>query len=622
MSTLDYAHRAKNITNKPEVNQKMSKSAKLKEYTEEIEKLRKDLIASREKNGVFLANDNYQGMLNQIEMGNQEMAEKINAMKAMTEEMTKLETMFEEISEELKEKETELDAANDKLTETEETLEATKVVLRKTAQEREEQTHLVEKHVETESKLKEQSKRLMETADMSSKDLKHIHDKLDRLKNIDAANAQSKEEFNETFETAINDVVENLETYGNGHEEECQKIRKHLGRQLQKRIDNLSKVGETLRKLINDQNSTADEAEVLRNHIGAKEIEFVAAQTENIKKAKELQRENIENFENAQINPLLAQVTDFLECQVQELEQLKTTLSSELESLITFVNSFSVSVVDNVTSLKTAICDFSAKNEVRMKTLADKNQEIRASEDKFKQQLESLMKSYLAHSTLVSEHTSAMSQAAEEDLRQAETLVEKSKEVSAAVDKVQEETVSSFEVKQVEMTEVIKKSSDKCNDYNKQVDNVGKDIGNVVQEYVANTVKALDVTAKESVTSFEAHAKIQAEKVKQLKDTFSDNTENLTIVGQAVMDELTEVQRKDAEFVEAITDHVGEVSNNTKDIILGLQSKMTEEREAVTRFLQEVLQEDAPSGLTPARVERSYPRYLAATSPHQTILSR
>ena len=104
LSTLDYAHRAKNITNKPEVNQKMSKSAKLKEYTEEIDKMRKDLMAAREKNGVFLANDNYQSMLNQIEMGNQEMAEKINAMKAMTEEMTKLETMFEEVSEELKER--------------------------------------------------------------------------------------------------------------------------------------------------------------------------------------------------------------------------------------------------------------------------------------------------------------------------------------------------------------------------------------------------------------------------------------------------------------------------------------------------------------------------------------
>ena len=60
LSTLDYAHRAKNIMNKPEVNQKMSKATKMREYTEEIERLRKDLIASREKNGVFLAQENYQ----------------------------------------------------------------------------------------------------------------------------------------------------------------------------------------------------------------------------------------------------------------------------------------------------------------------------------------------------------------------------------------------------------------------------------------------------------------------------------------------------------------------------------------------------------------------------------
>ena len=42
------------------MNQKLSKKAVLKEYTEEIERLRKDLMANREKNGVFLANDNYQ----------------------------------------------------------------------------------------------------------------------------------------------------------------------------------------------------------------------------------------------------------------------------------------------------------------------------------------------------------------------------------------------------------------------------------------------------------------------------------------------------------------------------------------------------------------------------------
>ena len=47
-----------------------------------------------------------------------------------------------------------------------------------------------------------------------------------------------------------------------------------------------------------------------------------------------------------------------------------------------------------------------------------------------------------------------------------------------------------------------------------------------------------------------------------------------------------------------------------------------EKKEVVRRFLSEELRRDVPSGLTPVRVERSFPRVLAATSPHLRILSR
>jgi kinesin family protein 11 len=40
LSTLDYAHRAKNIKNKPEVNQKMMKSALIKDLYVEIDRLK------------------------------------------------------------------------------------------------------------------------------------------------------------------------------------------------------------------------------------------------------------------------------------------------------------------------------------------------------------------------------------------------------------------------------------------------------------------------------------------------------------------------------------------------------------------------------------------------------
>lgn len=87
LSTLDYAHRAKNITNRPEINQKLSKKALLKEYTEEIERLRRDLQATREGSGVYLAHENYNIMQSTIENQGKEIEEKINHIKALEETM-------------------------------------------------------------------------------------------------------------------------------------------------------------------------------------------------------------------------------------------------------------------------------------------------------------------------------------------------------------------------------------------------------------------------------------------------------------------------------------------------------------------------------------------------------
>lgn len=94
LSTLDYAHRAKNITNRPEINQKLSKKALLKEYTEEIERLRRDLLATRERNGVYLAQESYNDMQSTIEVQSKEIEEKINHIKALEETMQNKEVLY------------------------------------------------------------------------------------------------------------------------------------------------------------------------------------------------------------------------------------------------------------------------------------------------------------------------------------------------------------------------------------------------------------------------------------------------------------------------------------------------------------------------------------------------
>ncbi|RDX72318.1 Kinesin-like protein KIN-5D, partial [Mucuna pruriens] len=59
LSTLDYAHRAKNIKNKPEINQKMVKSALIKDLYSEIDRLKQEVYAAREKNGIYIPRDRY-----------------------------------------------------------------------------------------------------------------------------------------------------------------------------------------------------------------------------------------------------------------------------------------------------------------------------------------------------------------------------------------------------------------------------------------------------------------------------------------------------------------------------------------------------------------------------------
>ncbi|XP_074589164.1 kinesin-like protein KIN-5C [Curcuma longa] len=59
LSTLDYAHRAKSIKNKPEVNQKLMKSTLIKDLYGEIDRLKAEVYATREKVGVYIPKERY-----------------------------------------------------------------------------------------------------------------------------------------------------------------------------------------------------------------------------------------------------------------------------------------------------------------------------------------------------------------------------------------------------------------------------------------------------------------------------------------------------------------------------------------------------------------------------------
>lgn len=96
LSTLDYALRAKSIRNKPEVNQRMTRNALLKEYVAEIERLKSDLLAAREKNGIFFSEETWNQMAMEQELRSTELEEAKKQAEIVENQMRAVQEEFEQ----------------------------------------------------------------------------------------------------------------------------------------------------------------------------------------------------------------------------------------------------------------------------------------------------------------------------------------------------------------------------------------------------------------------------------------------------------------------------------------------------------------------------------------------
>jgi kinesin family protein 11 len=72
----------KNIRNKPEINQKMTKRALIREYVNEIERLKADLHATREKNGVYLSRESFESLNMETSNNQSQITEQIKSIAA------------------------------------------------------------------------------------------------------------------------------------------------------------------------------------------------------------------------------------------------------------------------------------------------------------------------------------------------------------------------------------------------------------------------------------------------------------------------------------------------------------------------------------------------------------
>lgn len=180
-STLDYMNRARNIKNKPEVNQKIDKMTMLKDYSNEIAKLQSSLAAAREGTGFYVIKEEYDGMLSKIASDEKNLAlltkdlanaESVNA--EVTAKMDEFKELYLAFEAKLKETEQHLQKTAEELALTESSLEHTKGELQFTNK----AYNKLEKHQEV---VVSQNKKLVEDVVALDNDTKLLHSKIGKL---------------------------------------------------------------------------------------------------------------------------------------------------------------------------------------------------------------------------------------------------------------------------------------------------------------------------------------------------------------------------------------------------------------------------------------------------------
>lgn len=188
ISTLEYAFRAKNIKNKPQLNPMLSKKTLFKEFTSEIEKLKSELITTRQRNGVYISNDAYEEMMAQTEsrrIVTEEQAAKLETLEAnlrnKVQELFSLTTNFMGLKKDHEGTKSQLD-------ETKGILDQTDIVLSATRKTLAEETHLRKAHQETEGKLANIGSELISTLSKTVNDVSGLHAKNKRKSDLQMIN--------------------------------------------------------------------------------------------------------------------------------------------------------------------------------------------------------------------------------------------------------------------------------------------------------------------------------------------------------------------------------------------------------------------------------------------------
>ncbi|WWD19337.1 hypothetical protein CI109_103796 [Kwoniella shandongensis] len=210
LSTLDYAIRAKSIRNRPEVNAHMTKTGLLKEYVGDIERLKTELMAAREKNGIYIPEEQWREMHEQQAKQKSDYDEAKLKASSIEVELVTIKKEFDVVSVRLLATADELTQVREAERQLTEMLDETKVILEEVRVQLEEEAVLSQAYMKGEERLDQVAGGLKKVATESVSDVGGLFDKLARKAKVLGSNADSATKFGGELQGLSHDLRSGL----------------------------------------------------------------------------------------------------------------------------------------------------------------------------------------------------------------------------------------------------------------------------------------------------------------------------------------------------------------------------------------------------------------------------
>ncbi|KAM9847730.1 kinesin-like protein KIF11 [Aulostomus maculatus] len=612
LSTLEYASRAKNIMNKPEVNQKLTKRTLIKEYTEEIERLKRDLAATRDKNGVYLSSENYTSMMGQITSHEEQMVEYTERIAAMEEELKKVTELFVDSKSKLEQCTVDLDEKQQRLEETNRDLEQTKEKLVQ-----EEFVSLQLNSVQ--ENLYNTATQLLSTVDATSSDVSGLHSKLDRKREVEQHNRQTQHSFAERMDVAFRNVQRCIQQQGTRHH--------HMLSSYSRSIDGFLVMNEAALK------GALTGVESLVGRVGQLVSEGVARCQDRVQEQqglrlqdKECLLELLEEHQRDMEEVLVAQtlmglpVIKELSDTVRATMEMQRALADKVEAMKQMGVFFS-SLVRDLAGLREATVKSLSSLQAEHDKMED---EIRQAQERHQMGMKQTIQCLQDQLNLLTMET----QRDYADLRSASKALRKplqslQENISSGCSSVEHQASNQAEL-------LSSTSSSLASSLRLSIDESCQTLDEMTGccSHMHNSVSGLVERDLQWSTRSRERAETQAQEHLSLLGEISTEAEALhQSVQMCCTEQLQTVERElssqQGEQKQALMDMQSQTSSDRTVLDqqqAEVQAHVEMSQQLVNSFLQDELRQDIPTGVTPQRREFSYPRQIAKSLSRSELL--